>query len=78
MEELPFKYVTHNEIAIFGSRANPNVSGKVLQMMSSGQLNVKDMISHRFPLNQFAQALDTFVQRKENAVKVVILPNGEE
>jgi len=78
MEELPFKYVTHNEIAIFGSRANPNVSGKVLRLMSSGQLNVKDLISHRFPLEQFTEALDTFVQRKDHAIKVVILPNGEE
>lgn len=78
MEELPFKYVTHNEIAIFGSRANPNVSGKVLRLMSSGELNVKDMISHRFSLDRFADALDTFVNRKGNAIKVVILPNGEE
>lgn len=78
MEELPFKYITHNEIAIYGSRANPNTSPKVLALMSSGQLNVKDMISHRFPLTQFAEALDTFVHRKGNAVKVVIFPNGQE
>lgn len=77
-EELPFKYVTANEIAIFGSKANPNVSDKVLALMSTGQLVVKDMISHRFPLDEFAEALDTFVKRKGDAVKVVILPNGEE
>ncbi|MEG2698634.1 MAG: zinc-binding dehydrogenase [Ruthenibacterium sp.] len=78
MEEIPFKYVTHNEICITGSRANANVSGKVLALMSSGQLNVKDLISHRFSLENFAEALDTFVKRKENAVKVVIYPNGME
>ena len=78
MEELPFKYITHNEIAIFGSRANPNTSPKVLSLMSSGQLQVKDMITHKFPLEQFAEALDTFIHRKENAIKVILLPNGEE
>ncbi len=78
MEELPFKYVTHNEIGIFGSRANANCSQKVLHMMSTGQLQVKDLISHRFPLEQFDQALETFVKRLENAVKVVIYPNGME
>lgn len=78
VEEIPFKYVTHNEIAIFGSRANPNTAWKVLALMSSGQLPVKKLISHTFPLEQFGEALDTFVHRKENAVKVVILPNGEE
>lgn len=78
VEELPFKYITHNEIAIFGSRANPNVSYKVLQLMSSGQLNTKELITHHFALDQFGEAMDTFVHRKNNAVKVVIMPNGEE
>lgn len=78
MEELPFKYVTHNEIKIFGSRANPNVSEKVLALMASGQMLVKDMITHKFSLDQFGEALDTFVKRKGDAVKVVILPNGDE
>ncbi len=78
VEELPFKYITHNEIAIFGSRANPNVSQKVLNLMAIGQLKVKDLITHQFTLDHFADALDTFVNRKGNAVKVVILPNGEE
>lgn len=78
MEEIPFKYVTHNELGIFGSRANANVSQKVMNMMASGQLQVKDLISHRFPLEDFAKALDTFVKRKENVVKVVIQPNGAE
>jgi L-iditol 2-dehydrogenase len=78
MEELPFKYITHNEIAIFGSRANPNTSQKVMNMMSTGQLNVKDLITHRFDLDHFSEALDTFVHRKENAIKVVIMPNGKE
>lgn len=78
VEGLPFKYVTHNEIAIYGSRANPNVSHKVLSMMSSGQLVVKDLITHKFTLAEFAEALDTFVDRKGNAIKVVILPNEEE
>jgi L-iditol 2-dehydrogenase len=77
MEELPFKYVTHNEIEIHGSRANPNVSWKVLSLIANKNINVKDMVTHTFPLENFADALDTFVNRKGNAVKVVIYPNGE-
>ena len=78
MEPLPFKYIVHNEIAIFGSRANPNVSSKVIHLISSGQLKVKDLVTHVFPLTEFARALDTFVNRKDGAVKVVIEPNGPE
>ena len=77
-EEIPFKYTTHNEIMITGSRANPNVSKKVLTLFASGGIVVKDLITHRFALEDFDKALDTFVHRKENAVKVVLFPNGEE
>lgn len=74
-EAVPFKYIVSNEIAIFGSKANPGVSKKVLNMMSCGNVDVKDMVTHTFGLDDFEKALVTFEQRKENAVKVVILPN---
>ncbi|MBW1943928.1 MAG: alcohol dehydrogenase catalytic domain-containing protein [Deltaproteobacteria bacterium] len=78
VEELPFKYIVHNEIAIYGSRANPNVSRKVIPMIATGQLKIDDLITHAFPLSEFARALDTFVNRREGAIKVVVEPNGEE
>ena len=34
-EPLPFKYIVHNEIAIYGSRANPNVSRKIINMIGA-------------------------------------------
>jgi L-iditol 2-dehydrogenase len=77
-EELPFKYIVHNEIAIFGSRANPNVSRKIIQMMAAGQIKVKDLITHTFSLEDFAKGLDTFVNRRDGVIKVVIEPNGAE
>ena len=76
--DLPFKEIVLNEIAIFGSRANPNVSDKVLLLISSGQLVVKDLITHVFPLGEFAKGLDIFVNRRDGAMKVVIEPNESE
>jgi L-iditol 2-dehydrogenase len=77
-EPLPFKYIVHNEIAIFGARANPNVSRKVIALMAAGQLVVDDLITHTYPLEAFAEALETFVKRREGAIKVVVEPNGPE
>ncbi len=77
-EELPFKYIVHNEIAIFGSRANPNVARRIIQMMASGRIKVRDLITHTFALEDFAQGLDTFVHRRDGVIKVVIEPNGAE
>ncbi len=78
IEPLPFKYVVHSEIAIFGSRANPNVSRKLISLVAAKRLQLADLVSHTFPLEEFAAALDTFVHRRENALKVVIEPNGAE
>jgi L-iditol 2-dehydrogenase len=78
IEPLPFKYVVHNEIMVTGARANPNVSSKILHLVASGQLAMQDLITHTYPLEDFAQALDTFVNRRQAAIKVVIEPNGPE
>ncbi len=77
-ESLPFGYIVSNEIAIFGSKANPNVSDKVIPLIASGQLKLDDLISHIYPLEKFADALETFIQRRDGAMKVVIEPNGAE
>lgn len=74
-ERVPFKYMVINEIAVFGSKANPSVSAKVLHMISGGNITVRDLVTHTFGLSQFQNALETFEKRKENALKVVILPN---
>jgi L-iditol 2-dehydrogenase len=74
-EPIPFKYVVHNEIAIHGSRANPNVSREIIALIAAKQLRVDDLITHHFPLEEFAVALDTFVKRRDGAIKVVVEPN---
>ncbi len=77
-EAIPYKYVCRNEIAIFGVKANPNVAARILRMISAGQMNLKELVTHVFPLEQFGAALETFVGRREGAIKVVIEPNGPE
>ena len=77
-EAVPFKQIVHDEIMITGSRADPNTMWRAVAMIGAGTLNVKDLITHHFPIEQYKDALGTFVNRRENAVKVVIEPNGSE
>lgn len=72
---IPVKTIVMNQITLHGSRANPNCSKEVLELMSSGIINAKDMITHTFPLPQFDVALKTFVERLDGAMKVVVKPN---
>ncbi len=77
-EDIPLKYTTHNELSLLGSRANPNVSWKVIELISSGTIDVLDMVTHTFELDQAGEAFETFEKRIGGAMKVVIYPNGGE
>ncbi|MEY8354569.1 zinc-binding dehydrogenase [Lachnospiraceae bacterium 54-53] len=76
-EDLPLKYTTHNELTLYGSRANPGVSQKVISMIAGKRIDVKDMVTHTFPLEDIGEAFETFEKRLGGAMKVVIYPNGE-
>lgn len=71
---LPLNTIVFNEIRIYGSKANPGVSEKVLNFFSKGAVNGEAMITHKFPLEEYAAAVDIFAGRKDNSMKVVILP----
>ncbi|MGI6169032.1 MAG: zinc-dependent alcohol dehydrogenase [Christensenellales bacterium] len=71
---FPIKPVILDEIMVRGSRANPNVAENVLRLVELGVLNVKDMITHTFPLEQVHEALETFETRKGGALKVILKP----
>ena len=71
---IPVKTMVMNQIAVHGSRANPNCSAKVLELMSLGRINAKDMITHQFVLDDIHEAMKTFVNRIDGALKVVVKP----
>ena len=68
-------YMVKHQITVQGVRANPNASKTVLDLMASGRLNAKPLVTHTFDLEHAAQAFDTFVNHRDGAVKVVIHPN---
>lgn len=71
---IPANTVNFNEIKIIGSKANPNVSKKVLNMFSTGAVKVEELITHRFPLEEYPRAVEIFEKKLEDSIKVVINP----
>jgi L-iditol 2-dehydrogenase len=63
-----------NEIMLVGSRANPNVSTETIHLFARGILNGERIVTHRFPLEKYEEAFQTFVRRKDGAIKVVVEP----
>ncbi len=75
IEEIDNRKLIIDEISIFGSRANPNVSDRLLSMISSGLLDINRFITHFFSIDDYEKAFDYFANRKEGALKVIIEPN---
>lgn len=63
-------YVNDNEITICGSYNNPFTHQPTIQSIAGGRLHVKELISHRFTLDQYQEAFDTF--GTEGTLKLLI------
>lgn len=76
-QDIAVKTLIMNQITLHGVRANPNCSQPVLDLMQAGILDVKPLLTHRFALENIHEAFDTFLNRKEGALKVLVYPNNE-
>ena len=67
--------IVRGHLDILGSVANPRgVSHRGLELLASGAVQVKPLITHRFPLSEFATAWETFVERRDGALRVMLQP----
>jgi 2-desacetyl-2-hydroxyethyl bacteriochlorophyllide A dehydrogenase len=61
--------------SIFTVRGEGRMSvSQALSLMAQGKITPKDLITHRFPLSRIREAIDTFVERRDGAIKVVVHP----
>ncbi|MGP4062888.1 galactitol-1-phosphate 5-dehydrogenase [Halobacillus sp. H74] len=80
MERFYFEKIVRNELKIIGSwnAISSPFPGKewssTLYYMSTGQLNIKPMISHRLPLEQGPDTFQKLIQPNEDYVKVLFYP----
>lgn len=72
--ELPMLKIILEEMNLYGVRANQNTCEEVLPLMINGSIRPQDLITHTFPLKEFSRAMDTFVNRIDGAMKVVLHP----
>ncbi|MDI3298134.1 MAG: alcohol dehydrogenase catalytic domain-containing protein [Bacillota bacterium] len=73
--ELP--RIVRGHLDVLGSVANPRgVSERGLELMAAGRVRVAPLVTHRFPLRRFAEAWETFVQRRDGAIRVLLRPDA--
>jgi L-iditol 2-dehydrogenase len=62
------------ELEISASYRNPFTFDRSIQLLASGRIDVKSIITHRFPLRDIQEAFKTFETRKNEAFKIMIKP----
>lgn len=71
--ELNLKLILHNDISLLGSWGCSTRDYQVaFSLIKSGQVKVKEMITHKFPLDRFMEALNVFLSK--NCIKIVLNP----
>lgn len=60
------------EVDILGIFRYANVYPDAIRLAASGKINLAPLITHRFPLEEASQALDTVADQKSSALKVLV------
>jgi L-iditol 2-dehydrogenase len=69
--------IVRGNLDILGSLANPKgVSGRALALLAEGKVDVTSLVTHHFPLRSFAEAWQTFTQRRDGAIRVMLHPGS--
>ncbi len=67
--------IVRGHLDVLGSVANPKrVSGRALEHLAKREVAVAPLVTHHFPLDRFADAWSTFVDRRDGAIRVMLVP----
>lgn len=68
----PF-HIYRNEITLRGAFVNPYTTKRAIDLLASGRVRVKELITHRYPLDQLDEAMRTYKTDK-GRVKIMMKP----
>lgn len=70
----PVKQIIMKQLEVYGAMENPLCWAPLLQLVASGRINVKDMVTHTFPLDRIEDAFALLENKKEDPIKAVVYP----
>jgi L-iditol 2-dehydrogenase len=71
---IPMQRLVLDEIDLVGVRAAAGEMPRAIALVAAGRIRLKELITHRFALADFAEAYGTFTERRDGALKVVVTP----
>lgn len=74
MDDVNLQELVLYEKELVGSRASAGEMRRVLPLVERGRIRAEQLVTHRFALEEFDEAIETFTERRDGAMKVVIEP----
>jgi L-iditol 2-dehydrogenase len=72
--EIAMQRLVLDELELVGSRASAGEMRRVIPHVEQGRMRVREMVTHRFALADYAEALATFNDRASGAIKILVNP----
>jgi L-iditol 2-dehydrogenase len=72
--EIAMQKLVLDELELVGSRASAGEMRRVMPHVEQGRMRVGELLTHRFPLERYTEALATFNDRSSGAIKIVVNP----
>ena len=72
--DLAMQRLVLDELELVGVRASAGEMRRVIPLVEQGRIRVREMVTHRFPLAAYEQALVTFNDRSSGAIKILVAP----
>jgi L-iditol 2-dehydrogenase len=72
--EIAMQRLVLDELELVGSRASAGEMRRVMPLVEQGRIRVREMVTHRFPLADYAKALNTFNDPTSGAIKIIVEP----
>ena len=74
---LPMQRLVLDELELVGCRATAGEMRHVMPLVEAGRIRVKDVITHQFSLEHYADAIATFRDSASGAIKIIVKPDEE-
>lgn len=71
---IPMRRLVLDEVELVGVRANAGEMPEAIAMVAAGRIALRELITHRFALADFADAYRVFTERVDGALKVIVRP----
>lgn len=71
---LALQRLVLDELELVGSRASAGEMRRVMPLVEQGRVRVREVMTHRFALADYAEALATFHDPASGAIKIIVAP----